>query len=265
MNFLCYYNGNFLRENEISISCRDLAFTRGYAIFECFRTYGKEPFCLDKHLYRLKESAKDLMLSYPPINWHAVIQTLIEKNDTDDLVFRIYLSETESGENSLLIHVQKLQPVCGNEISVITWKTLRTFSHIKSTNYLAAMLAIKTAKKQNAEDAIYVDSEGFILEGTRANFFAEIDNVLCTPKKGILQGVTRDVVIDLATNHNISVQERKVHISEIPSMQGAFLTSTLREILPIVRIDEQTLAISKTTKFLQKVFEDVYIHKALTY
>ncbi len=257
MQFVCYHNGQFIPQTSASVSTTDLGFTRGYAAFELIRTYGYTPFYLKEHLERFENNAKALLLSYPN-HVEKIVYQLIEKNNCPDLVIRLYLSEDESGKSHFLILADPIQvppkEQYENGISVITSAYTRHFHLVKSTCYLAAILALKEANNQKKEDALFKNSQGHLLELTKSNFFAVIDGILYTPKEGILFGITRAIIINLANELSIPIKEAEIPISLIPNMSEAFSTSTIREILPITQIDSQKIPLGPITKKLSQAF-----------
>jgi branched-chain amino acid aminotransferase len=258
MQFVCYHNGEYLFQNSASISTTDLGFTRGYAAFELIRTYGFAPFYLREHLERFKKNGNFLLLDYPN-NVEEVVLTLIKKNNEPNLVIRLYLSEDESGKRQFLVLCDPIvvPPIeqYENGISVITTELMRHFHPIKSTCYLSALLSLKEAAKHNAEDAIFLSGEGDLLELTKSNFFAVMNETLYTPNEEILLGITRSIVIDLAKELHIKIEEARIPLSALPTIEEAFSTSTIREILPISKINSQKIPIGPITKALKEAFK----------
>ncbi len=257
MQFFCYHNGLFLPQIEAVISVKNLGFTRGYAAFELFRTYGKEPFYLKEHLERLKKNAALLKLNYPN-NTFEIIAELLEKNPFDDIVIRIYLSEDESGKPDFLALADPIQlpPIAHYEtgIKIITTSLTRHLYPIKSTSYTAALIALKEAAEVNADDAIFLSKDHHLLELTKSNFFAVINGTLYTPKDEMLLGITRAIVINLAKENGIPLKEGPIPLSSLPLITEAFSTSTIREILPITQINKQEIPLGPFTKALQEAF-----------
>ena len=257
MQFFCYHNGKYILQKSASIPTTDLGFTRGYAAFELIRTYDYTPFYLKEHLERFRNNAKSLLLEYPD-NVEEVVATLLEKNNQKNLVIRLYLSEDESGKSHFLVLCDPIllpsKEQYKNGIAVITTTHMRHFYQIKSTCYLAAILALKDAAKHSAEDAIFKNPQGHLLELTKSNFFAVIDGTLYTPKNEILFGITRSLVIELAKELSIPLKEADIPICRLPHIEEAFSTSTIREILPISKIDSQIIPLGPITKTLQRLF-----------
>ena len=244
-------------QDDASITITNLGFTRGYAAFELFRTYGFTPFYLKEHLARFEQSAKALLLNFPT-HVKEIVLELLEKNRHPDLVVRFYLSEDERGTSQFLILSDPIilppEHHYQNGIPIITTKLTRQFHLIKSTSYLSAIIATKEALKLGADDALFTSSNGELLELTKSNFFAVIDGVLYTPKEGILFGITRQIVINLSKDLGIPLIEGPIQLSAISQFEEAFSTSTIREILPISKIDGHQIPLGPITKALQQVF-----------
>ncbi len=257
MQFFCYHNGSFIPQNKFTLPSSILGFTRGYAAFELIRTYGFSPFYLKEHLLRLQNSAKTFLLDFPK-NLEEIVYALIKKNNHPDVVIRIYLSEDEVRKSHLIIFSDPIAlpdtKFYETGLPVITTSLTRTFPLVKSTCYLSAIIALKEAAKQDAEDALFMNAEGHLLEFTKSNFFAVIDGTLYTPKEGMLFGITRSIVIELANKLSIPIKEDFIRIKDLPLIEEAFSTSTIREILPISRINQTKIALGPITKKLQSAF-----------
>jgi branched-subunit amino acid aminotransferase/4-amino-4-deoxychorismate lyase len=114
---------------------------------------------------------------------------------------------------------------------------------IKSTSYMESIVALRDARHAGFDDAIFLDTHGFISEATASNVFAIIDDVVVTPAvtHGILPGITRAVVLELAQQLKIPAVERELSYQELVNASEAFLTSSLRGIVPLVRVNEMTI------------------------
>eukprot|EP00005_Dracoamoeba_jomungandri_P005888 CAMPEP_0174260530 /NCGR_PEP_ID=MMETSP0439-20130205/9860_1 /TAXON_ID=0 /ORGANISM="Stereomyxa ramosa, Strain Chinc5" /LENGTH=153 /DNA_ID=CAMNT_0015344787 /DNA_START=527 /DNA_END=988 /DNA_ORIENTATION=+ len=144
---------------------------------------------------------------------------------------------------------------------MITYRHERFLPAAKSTNYMAGVLAVKEAKANDAVDALFVTNDGkFVLEGTTMNFFGIKDNKLWTPPLGkILKGITRQHTLQIAKRVGMEIVEEDFPMSALSSIDEAFVTSTTREITPLVRIDSQTVGNGKVgdkTKKLMEAFKE---------
>ncbi|MFN4213114.1 MAG: aminotransferase class IV, partial [Microgenomates group bacterium] len=206
-----YLDGKWLKTEDLKISAFDLAVVRGFGVFDFLRTYNRLPFYLDDHLDRFFNSAKLLQLKIPKSKDEIkkIIFEGIEKNPAGELNVKIILTGGETidgitpvGKHVLLITftgaVEYPKELYQKGVKVITIKGSRFLPQAKYLNYTQAVLAMMRAKKEGAEEALYVDEKGRITEATRANFFAVIGGHLVTPKNGVLFGITRKVVLKLA-------------------------------------------------------------------
>jgi branched-chain amino acid aminotransferase len=272
MSNIFYIDGKFVPEKDAGIPVNDLAVLRGYGIFDFFRTYGGKPFHLKDHLKRLEHSAKSIDLKLPlsldKIN-HIVLETL-KRNRHKDSNVRIVVTggQTEDfitpcGKPRLLVMVTEVyiypQKWYEEGVKIITVPLERQIPAAKSLNYLSAILALKEAYQKNAVEAVYIDRDENLREGTTSNFFLFIDGKMVTPgTEEILPGITRQVVLELA-KHKFEVQIRDIHMDELTKAQGAFLSSSNKQILPVVQVDNIIIGDGKPceqTRMVMKGFED---------
>ena len=256
MQFVCYQNGEFC--SNIELPATHLGFTRGYAAFELLRTYNYVPFRLQEHLERFQRTAKKLLLPYPDSIEFAV-HSLIEKNDLPDLLIRLYLSEDEISGEPHFIALTGPVPIPSEKqylegITIITTSLERQFSDIKTTAYLSAIIALKEAASQGAEDALFVRKSGDLLELTKSNFFGVFKNKLYTSEEGVLHGITRNVVLEIAHELSIPVEKSALPLSLVPYLEEAFATSTTREILPISKINSTPIPLGPIAQALRSQF-----------
>jgi branched-chain amino acid aminotransferase len=138
---------------------------------------------------------------------------------------------------------------------VITSHVERFMPGAKSINYIPAILCQREARMQQAIEAVYVDRNGYMLEGTTSNFFAFFGDTLVTPPcNRVLPGITRQVVLGLAEKEYTMI-ERELHKDEVRLIDEAFITSSVREIVPIVAIDSIKLGTGKPGPRTQKILE----------
>jgi branched-chain amino acid aminotransferase len=249
-NALWYVNGAWVHPQEASISINDVGVLRGYSAFEALRTYNRQPFHLDEHLDRLYRSATLIELEIP---WSraeitGLVQESIRRNPYKHASIRLLVTggETEDGilpvgKPTLAILTTPLSERNMERFAqgykLITTGLQRATPEAKTTSYLAAIRALKEAARHGADDALFVNEQGHVLEGTRSNFFVFRGNTLITPRIGILLGITRNVVLELAQGH-FPIEERPILLEELPFVDEAFLTGSSREIMPVVRIDD---------------------------
>lgn len=262
-----YLNDRFVQEKEAVVSVFDHGFLYGDGVYETIRSYGARIFMRDHHLARLQRSAEAIGLSIPiPAHtWPHLLQEAMERNgvgnDQADAYIRITVSRG-AGEIGLdpalcptptvVIMVKRLHPppadLYERGVSLIIAKTKRNHPdalspQIKATNFLNNILAKREAIAAGVFDAVLLNWEGHLTECTVSNLFFVARNRLCTPTVacGILDGITRDIVIELATASGLTVQEDRFTPQELRQADECFLTNTTMEVMPVVSIEQQPI------------------------
>ncbi|MHB8596235.1 MAG: aminotransferase class IV [Ktedonobacteraceae bacterium] len=245
-----YIDGRWQHPNEIMISINDTAVLRGYSAFESLRTYDRRPFHLDEHINRLYHSAALIELAIPWPREHivAAVQEIIARNIYNHATIRIYvtggISEDGVLPSSLPSLALLITPLGERDMQrfargyrMITTHLHREAPEAKTTNYLAAMRALKEAARRHADDALYVNEQNHVLEATRSNFFIFRGDTLITPRVGVLIGVTRNVVLELA-HGRFAIEEGPILLDELSLADEAFVTSSSKEITPVIQVDD---------------------------
>ena len=269
MSSIYYIDGEFVVADDAQIPADDLAILRGYGIFDFMRTYGGKPFHLDAHLRRLERSAEyiqlDLPLSIDEIR--AITLDTLARNNYPESLVRIVVTGgtstdniTPNGKSRLLVMITAAKPNPQSwyqeGIKIITNPTERYLPGAKTLNYIPAIIALKQAAAQNAIDALYIDAQGNALEGTTTNLFAFFGDRLVTPGSGILLGITRQAVIDLASDH-YQVELRDLPLTELLQADEVFICSSNKEVCPVRQIDDQFIADGQPgprTRFMMDAF-----------
>ena len=265
-----YVNGRFVTESQASIRVSDLGLVRAYGVFDFMITYNREPFRLRDHLQRLQNSARMIELDLP---WRRkeleeLVYKTLDRNPEGEKGIRIIAtggetpdSFTSTGKPSLIIIIKpaKVYPreFYTEGVKVITFPGRREIAEAKTINYIHAIRALKRARRENAEEAVY-SHNGFLYECMVCSFFAVKDGTIITAGKEVLDGITRRTVLELA-KRKIPIDYRLVEVSEIPSLDEAFLTSSGHEVVPIVAIDQTKIGSGKPgpiTKEVMKLFDE---------
>jgi branched-chain amino acid aminotransferase len=273
-----YVNGAFVPAKEAALPLNDLGIVRGYGIFDLLRTYGKRPFRLHEHIKRLESSASQIGLVMP---WSTeeledVVMQSYKRNEIPDASIRIVVTGgpsdnfmTPQGNPSLVVMVHPVVPYPAHYYTegskAMSTLVERTMPTVKSLNYIGAIMAMNDAGKTGAVEAIYLDAQDRLTEGTRANLFVVRDHLLITPREGVLKGITRQVLLEIAA-HEFEIVEGPIHYHDLSSLNEAFLTSTTKEVLPVVQIDEHVIGTGKPgpmTKRLTELFND-YVRSVST-
>lgn len=252
-SYVYYVNGEYLPAEQASLGLNDLGLVRGYGVFEVLRTYGARPFGLRAHLERLQKSAAQIDLALP---WSldeiekTVEATLAHNNPTDVTIRIIVTGGTSSSflipedRPSLLVMLAPIKPYAEQlyqkGAALITVDYPRFMPTVKSLNYVTAIMGQRKARSAGAIEALYCNAQGLITECTTSNFFILRGDRLITPVVDVLPGITRAAVLELAGDL-FQIVERPIYRNELAMVDEAFITSTTKEIMPIVRIDEQVI------------------------
>ncbi len=266
-----YIDGKFVPSDEAVIPVTDLAILRGLGAFDFMRTYTGKPFCLGAHLERLEASTRKIGLQFP---WtkdmlaHLVMET-ISRNSHKESNVRIIVTGGSSpdfmnpqGNPRLIIMVSPLPEMpawwYSDGIHVTTHVAERTLAGAKSINYIQASIALEIARKQGAQEAVYMVPQGLVLEGATSNIFAITADRLITPGRGILPGITRQVILDMAQTY-FSVKIRDLFLSELLDADEVFICGTNKGIVPVVKVDDTFIGNGKpgpNTSLLIQRFPD---------
>jgi branched-chain amino acid aminotransferase len=265
MKNIHFLNGNFVNEDDLLISPRDLGFSRGYAVFEFIITSKGRPFMINRHINRLFNSCKLISLNIPwtkqqIIEW---IQQTIDANELskgEDIVMRVIISGGSS-ETLLLPKTPTITIIVSahlpcpdedymNGVSVNLVEFDRYEPQAKTNNYAQAVREMNAAQ-EDVDEIIYT-SNGIVKEGTRSNIFAIIDGVLLTPKTGVLKGITRDIILnDLELS--IRVEEKDITVLDLFTASEVFITATGKKIMPVVKIDNMPIGNAKVGDFTKEI------------
>src|SRR6266480_3585320 len=245
-----YIGGRWVHPGDATISINDIAVLRGYSVFESLRTYHRRPFHLNEHLTRLYRSAVLIEMTIPLSSAQIadVIREIIARNVYRHASIRLLVTGgvsqdgiLPSGIPTLVVMITPLgerdMERFAKGCKLITTKLQRTSPEAKTANYIAAIRALKEAVRRDAEDALFVNEREHVLEATRSNFFIFRGDTLVTPRSGILVGITRNVVLELARGR-FPIEERQILLDELPQADEAFITSSSKEITPVVQIDD---------------------------
>ena len=255
MSRIASIDGVLHAPDEARVSVYDRGFLYGDSVFETLRTYGGEPFLLDEHLARLARSAARIGIIMPiaAADLALEVRRAVRAARNDESYVRVTITRG-TGPLGLdpalardplrVVLVEPFTPLPAalyrDGVHAVTMRLDRPADAApgaKITNYLASLLAVQAAKAQGAHEALLLDAHGDMIEGATSNVFAVRDGALLTPPEaaGILAGITRAQVIEVARELGIPVHFATFHPA-IPA-QEAFLTSSLREVLPLVQID----------------------------
>ncbi|RLG08137.1 MAG: branched-chain amino acid aminotransferase [Thaumarchaeota archaeon] len=253
---LVYINGEFIPESEAKVSVFDHGFLYGDGVFEGIRAYKGVIFKLKEHVERLYESAKFLKIEIPMSKEElaeAILET-VRRNGLKDCYIRVIvtrgvgdlgLDPRKCDKPSIIIIAKPMPPLLGKKtVSLIISSVRRdgidaTNHQVKSLNYLNSILAKLEAINAGADDAVMLDNRGFVSEATGENIFIVKDGRVMTPPpaSGILLGITRNCVIELAKKLGYEVVERELTPFELITADEVFLTGTAAEIVAVESVN----------------------------
>jgi len=258
-----YINGTLYNKEEAKISVYDHGLLYGDGVFEGIRSYGGKVFHLDDHLDRLWNSAKAIILEIPVTKAEmakAIVDTL-DVNKIKDGYIRVVvtrgagslgLDPNRCANPQVIIitdHIALYPPELYEQgLEIITVSTVRNHPaaispRIKSLNYLNNILAKIEGVQAGCIEALMLNCRGEVAECTGDNIFIVRKGRLLTPplEAGILEGITRDVVIDLARQAGIEVLETPLTKHDVYIAEECFLTGTAAELVPVVKVDSRTI------------------------
>lgn len=257
MSMVVYLNGNIVSASQAQVSIFDRGFLYGDGLFETMRAYSGKVFRLEQHLERLFSAAEIIFLNLP---WkmdelrEAVYETL-KANNLEEAYVRLTVSRGEGSgaeppegiKPNLFIFAQPFSSEKTQGARAVVTSIKRDenspLSRIKSLNFLPNILACLEAKEKKADEAIMLNSKGFVAEGATSNLFLVLGGKLLTPspESGILPGVTRAVVLELAKAEGLTTIEKEITLTELVRAEEAFLTNSLREIIPLISLNGNPL------------------------
>ncbi|CAH2213676.1 aminotransferase class IV [Tepidibacter aestuarii] len=232
------------------------------SIYEVIRVINGKTLFLEQHLERLFKSAEILGFK---LNIHKYIITndiniLIEKNNCKNINIKLIFSDLDKEEQKLIIMCIKsyypAKQMYETGISTIIYHSEREKPNAKVGNNKLREKINNELKLKNAFEALLVNKEGLITEGSRSNmFFVKGECIYTAPSKNVLLGVTRNVVVDICENLNIKIKEVCIKESDIYCLDGAFMTGTSVNVLPIKSIEEFNLN-STHNSIIKKIIEE---------
>eukprot|EP01117_Protostelium_nocturnum_P003223 TRINITY_DN1417_c0_g1_i1.p1 TRINITY_DN1417_c0_g1~~TRINITY_DN1417_c0_g1_i1.p1 ORF type:complete len:279 (-),score=111.78 TRINITY_DN1417_c0_g1_i1:47-883(-) len=248
-----YLDGKWVKEEDCKISVFDITVLRGYGVFDFLKTYNKKPFLLDEHIDRLYASAAQLYLNVN-LEREKLIEMVhegIKRSPHDELYIKLVvtggiaadgITPSQGSLVGLFLKAGTWPETSKSQgIAVRTINFERNIPLAKSLNYMQAVLSLQEAKKKGASDVVYLNKDGQILEGTTCNFFAVKEGKLYTTDADILYGITRTWILKLAKEMGIEVVLGTLHRDQIKEFDEVFISSTTREIHPVVKVDEEVV------------------------
>ena len=278
---IVFLNGEYLPVEQATVSVLDRGFLFGDGVYEVIPVFGLKPLRVDEHLQRLQNSLSRISMDnpYEAEAWKQFFDDLLVKNPGDDRA--IYLQITRGvhsvrdlkiqSENRPTIFMMVLQVGAVNMIDLekgIEAVTIDDFRwhacDIKSISLVANVMLREQAAQSGVVDAILV-RDGYVTEGTASNLIMVKDGVLFTPpgSQHLLPGITRDLVLELAQENGINCEIRQIAEAELELADEIWLTSSTREIAPVIRLNGKDVANAKAGPIWKKMINIYQQYKEL--
>jgi branched-chain amino acid aminotransferase len=267
--------------DQATVSAYDRGFLYGDAVFEVFRTYGGRPFAIDEHLARLRRSAGRVFIPMPVDEGtlRLEIEEALGAAGNEESYVRLVLTrgtgplslDPDSATHPLrVLYVEPVVPpprdAYVHGVVLVSVHARRATDETsaagaKVSNYLANLLALRDAKGKGAHEALVVDSRDHVVEGASSNVFVVSGGRLATPPEsaGILVGITRAHVLAAARALGIPTDERELALADVYAADEVFITSSIRELVPVVRLDDRVIGSGKpgpVSRALHRRFRD---------
>jgi branched-chain amino acid aminotransferase group I len=261
MEEIVYLNGSLVPRSMARISVFDHGFLYGYGLFETMRAYNGKIFLLERHIKRLSGSAEVIGLGQKlaGIDLGKACRDTLEANKLREARVRLTVTNGESdalpwidtgGKPTVVVTARPYTPFSaekygeGFRVGIASVRRCRqsVVASMKSVNYLASVMARMEAAVRGLDEALILNDDGYIAEGGGCNVFFVRDSRLVTPalNSGILPGVTREVVMELAASLGIETSQGTVGIGVIRKCDEAFVTNAVIEIMPVTEVRDES-------------------------
>jgi branched-chain amino acid aminotransferase len=282
---IVHLNGQFMPADEARISVYDGGFMYGDGIYTTLRLYRGVPLDLQAHLARLRRHAEALDLPVPldESSLRAIVAELTARNGRQDADSRLRITLSRGGDPDRpmpLDHLTDLAPTLlvtlgpvpadlearqrdGIRVTVLESEFARgNFPELKTLNGLATLLALRTATARGCQEAILTGPKGRLLEGAVSNLFLVSAGHLLTPAggEGFLAGRTRERILGLASDLGLDIGEWDLDLGHLETAGEVFLAGSVREVLPVVRIDDRLVGSGEpgpVTRRVQAAYRDL--------
>ena len=268
---IIYLNGRLIPRHKAKLSPFDHGFLYGYGLFETMRAYQGHIFRLDRHLTRFRRSAQSLGLTHSILNAVERRQSLedaclttLQANKLKDARLRLTVSAGEGdmtpdpttcSNPTVLVTARDLVPLPPEKyesgfkaaLSSLRRDSQSPLSRLKSTCYMENILARMAARAVGCDEAILLNEHGYLAEGSTTNIFLASNGELTTPslESGVLPGITREAVLEIAQALNIKVLERQVELKELINAEEAFITNSILELMPLTWFEGKPIGTGK--------------------
>lgn len=270
-----FLNGRIVPAGRAVVGVFDRGLMYGDGLFETLRAYGGVVFALDRHLQRLGLSAATLGIPVPRFDWPKVIARLLERNGLlgADAWVRLTLTRgpaepgllpPDAPEPTTILMARPVDPRLpawqrrGVAVITLPFAHDSVLAEHKTLHYLPAVLGKGMARRAGAHEGLYALPDGTLREGTTSSLFVVRRGVLCTPPgRGILPGITREVVLRIAAAAGLRAKETQLRANDLYRSEEAFLGASVSELIPIVRADGRRIGSGRpgpVTRRLQRLY-----------
>jgi branched-subunit amino acid aminotransferase/4-amino-4-deoxychorismate lyase len=249
-------NGRVVPAGEATISVLDLGFLRGVGAFETFRTYDGHPHALAEHLARIWESAASFgqKAFFDEATVRRVVREIRERSGHAELRVNMIVTPGSHGEGvfgtaggptwvviARDVHAPP-ESAYENGVTAVTFASSRHLPTLKTTSYLSGKKGLELAAASGAHEAFYVDDSGYVTEGVTSNVLTRVGNRVMTPTADCLPGITKAGVRPIAESLGLTWYECRITRDDVYNADEVWITSAVREVLPIVRVDGRQIA-----------------------
>jgi branched-chain amino acid aminotransferase len=254
-------NGVISPPEEARISVLDHGLLFGDSVYETLRTYGGKPFLFSRHFARFEHSARAIDLKLPwskPKTREEILRTLLPEECRIRLMVTRGIGELAADIETCtdptaiiiavpLIAMPERMYEQGVNVVISTVRRSERFADIKTGSLIHQVLARREAKVKHAYEAILLTAEGKLSDGITSNIYMVRQGSLLTPghEAGIVEGITRGVLLDLARDMGLQVIQGSFDVADIAQADEMFLTSSTREVVPIARVDGKPVGTGK--------------------
>jgi len=271
-------NGTITPADQAVVPVYDHGFVYGEGVYETLRTYNRVPFLYDRHMRRLRQSAERILLDVPfddatMLGW--IEQTIAAAGELKEAYIRILhtrgvgdlsydLKSTPKPTTVVIVKPFEAYParVYNDGIRLSLVEMLRNHPQsvnpiIKSNNLLNNALAMQTAYRSGAEEALMCNYRGELTECSQSNFFMVRGGAVLTPpsQAGLLEGVTRAFIFELGRELGIDVREETLTPLDLETADEMFITSTTRDLSPVVNLDGRVIGSGKPGPITRRLTE----------
>ncbi len=273
-----FSSGEYVRKEDAVVSVYDHGFLYGDGVFEGIRVYSGYVFRLDSHLKRLYESAQSIMLNIPysKEELEEIIVNTVRKNGLDNAYIRVVVSRgvgnlgldpsfCSSPRVIVIAEALAIYPKSAyeNGLKLVSVASRRNrpdvlSPQVKSLNYLNNILVKLEANQADADEALMLNDQGYVTEGSADNIFIVKNGVIYTPPVylGALEGITRNAIIDLAKANGYEIQETPFTRHDVYVADEVFLTGTAAEVIAVVEVDSRKIGDGKPGTITNHLLEE---------